>query len=1006
MPTLLLSVLLACAPESAEHASAYQLNDLGDGIGGPKALARGGDYIIENDKMRFAILGARNSFGPGLYGGSLIDADVVREGLEYRNGHGNDRFVEMNPTVNLDISFVTEETQVEILETDDDSAVIRVTAVGKPYLGILVPLRGLTPGKEPAVALVTDYIIRPGEPWLTLRTTATIVPKSGGMDGQTIGEFLPGLGDPESVVEVALGGGVAIGDFYQQGGAIDAFLSNVGFDEAGAIFDAAQDGRNLFWDPFSAEVLGGTADGVSYGLASKQGTLLMPLFASSQTVAIGAMSPAPIDETTGEPEDIPYGTAFTYERIFTVGQGDMGSVVDNVLLAKDIETGIVGGHVLEAGSGKPVSGAKVFVYEPGSEAPWSQWTTDVAWDDTNGDGSFQGTLPVGDWEIQAHEHGRPVGERFGIVVGDQDIEVNLEIGHTGTVGFVVRDEVGEIVPAKLTVMRTDQEALRNPVLGDGFIGGRPESVLFAPFGRAETHLAPGEYTATATRGPEYEIDTLAFSVMANTHLDLDLEVFRSVDTTGWIGADLHVHGNPSFDSGVSPVDRVMTMVSEGVEFMASTDHDFIFDYAPTIEDMNLSHWIRSSVGVEVTPLEMGHFIAFGIEHDFLADAGGAFDWKGNTPGEVLASLEASGAGNIDPVTMVAHPRDGILGYFDQYGFNPHGGIPGVAGQPGTADVSIPLNSQVTDFQIFTEPNFTLEFDAIELFNGKRLDLIRTPTAKEISDYAEDNESVSALDILTRDLTEMDHLEDGTFGLGYGHHGQVDDWFSLLNLGYKHTALANSDTHGKTSIESGCPRNFVQTGTDDPDYVTEAEVALAIREHRVIASYGPFVRFWIDDEGIGSQLVGAGERTLRIESQAPEWMEVSHLELYENGTLIDTWDREQADQSTVIWEVESTVEPTQDSWYVVIASGEGSLFPLFSPVEVPSLELQDIVVEAVGAVIEDTSLLGELVPIPTAHPIYPYALTNPIWIDLDGNGFDAPGIPAWQEEPINPADAEE
>jgi hypothetical protein len=1006
MSTLLLSVLLACAPESAEHATAYQLNDLGDGIGGPKALARKGDYIIENDKMRFGILGARNSFGPGLYGGSLIDADVVREGLEYRNGHGNDRFVELNPTVNLDISFLTEETQIEILDTDDGSAVIRVTALGKPYLGILVPLRGITPGNEPAVAIVTDYILRPGEPWLTLRTTATVVPKSGGMEGLTIGEFLPGLQDPESVVEIALGGGVAMGDFYQQGGAVDAFLSDVGFDEAGAIFAADQEDRNLFWSPFSAEVLGGTADGVSYGMASKKGNLLMPLFASSQTVAIGAMSPAPMDESTGEADDIPLGTAFTYERIFTVGHGDMGSVVDNVLLAKDIESGFVGGHVLEAGSGAPVSGAKVFVYRPGADAPWSQWTTDVAWDDTNGDGSFAGTLPIGDWELQAHEHGRPVSERFTIVVGDEDVEVNLDIGHTGTVAFVVRDESGDTVPAKLTVMRTDQEALRNPILGDGFIGGRPESVLFAPFGHAETHLAPGDYTATATRGPEYEIDTLAFSVGANTHLDLDLAVLHSVDTTGWIGADLHVHGNPSFDSGVNPVDRVMTMVSEGVEFMASTDHDFIFDYAPTIQNMNLGHWIRSSVGVEVTPLEMGHFIAFGIEHDFLADAGGAFDWKGRTPGEILASLEASGAGNIDPVTMVAHPRDGILGYFDQFGFNPHGGIPGLAGQPGTADLSIPLNSQVTDFQIFTEPNFTLKFDALELFNGKRLDLIRTPTAKEISDFAEDNDSVNALDILTRDLTEMAHLEDGTFGLGYGHKGQIDDWFSLLNLGFRHTALANSDTHSMTSVESGCPRNFVQTGTDDPDYVTEAEVASAIREHRVIASYGPFVRFWIDDEGIGSELVGTGERTLRIESQAPSWMGVGHLELYENGTLIDTWDRPETEQSNIIWEIESTVNPGKDSWYVVIASGEGSLFPLFSPVEIPSIELQDIVVEAVGAVIDDTSLLGELIPVPKTHPIYPYALTNPIWIDLGGNGFDAPGIPAWQEAPINPSDAEE
>jgi hypothetical protein len=1006
MSTLLLSFLLACAPESTEHATAYQLNDLGDGIGGPKALARAGDYMIENDRLRFAILGARNSFGPGLYGGSLIDADIVREGLEYRNGHGNDRFVELNPTVNLDISMVTEDAQIEILDTDDGSAVIRVSALGKPYLGILVPLRGITPGNEPAVAIVTDYILRPGEPWITLRTTATVVPKSGGMDGLIEGEVLPPLWEPESVVDVALGGGVALGDFYQQGGAIDAFLSDIGFDESGAIFEAHEAGRNLFWTPFSADILGGTADGVSYGMAAKEGKLLMPLFASSQTVAIGAMAGAPVDETTGEAESMPIGTAFTYERVFTVGEGDIGSVVDNLLLAKNIESGVVKGHVLEAGSGIPASGAKVFVFRPGAEGPWSQWTTDVSWNDTNQDGSFGGTLPVGQWELQVHEHGRPTSERFAIDVSAEDTVLHLEIGASGSVGFEIRDELGDIVPAKVTIMRTDQPALRNPVLGDGEIGGSPEAVLFAPFGHAKTHLAPGEYTATATRGPEYEIETRPFSVFANSHLDLDLGVIRSVDTTGWVGADLHVHGNPSFDSGVSPVDRVMTMVSEGVEFMASTDHDFIFDYAPTIEDLGLGHWIRSTVGVEVTPLEMGHFIAFGIEHDFLADAGGAFDWKGRTPGEVLASLEASGAGNIAPVTMVAHPRDGILGYFDQFGFNPHGGIPGIAGQPGSPDINIPLNSKVSDFQIFTEPNFTLEFDALELFNGKRLDLIRTPTAQEIADYAADPESVNAFDLMTRDMDEMEALENGTFGLGYGHMGQIDDWFTLLNLGYKHTALANSDTHSKTSIESGCPRNFVQTGTDDPDFVTEAEVAAAVRDHRVIASYGPFVRFWVDDMGIGGELSGTGERQLRIESQAPSWMSVSHLELYENGTLIETWDRSEQDQSNIIWEEETTIHPSIDSWYVVIASGEGSLFPLFSPVEVPKIELQDIVVEAVGAVLDDTSLLGVLVPIPRTYPMLPYAITNPIWVDLDGNGFDAPGIPAWQEEPVDPADEEE
>ena len=42
----------------------------------------------------------------------------------------------------------------------------------------------------------------------------------------------------------------------------------------------------------------------------------------------------------------------------------------------------------------------------------------------------------------------------------------------------------------------------------------------------------------------------------------------------------------------------------------------------------------------------------------------------------------------------------------------------------------------------------------------------------------------------------------------------------------------------------------------------------------------------------------------------------------------------------------------------------------------------------------SSLLDPAIPIPRQYAIRPYALTNPIWVDRDGNGFDAPGVPAW------------
>jgi hypothetical protein len=33
---------------------------------------------------------------------------------------------------------------------------------------------------------------------------------------------------------------------------------------------------------------------------------------------------------------------------------------------------------------------------------------------------------------------------------------------------------------------------------------------------------------------------------------------------------------------------------------------------------------------------------------------------------------------------------------------------------------------------------------------------------------------------------------------------------------------------------------------------------------------------------------------------------------------------------------------------------------------------------------------------------PYALTNPIWVDVGGDGWDAPGLPEWMSEPVDPA----
>ncbi|MEZ4241158.1 MAG: CehA/McbA family metallohydrolase [Myxococcota bacterium] len=974
------------------------IGSLEEAVGGPKAVARPGDIVLENDHARLAILGARNSLGPGLFGGSIVDADIVRSDPAFSAGRGRDQLAEVFPTVNMNVTHPTEETDPRSVRViadgaDGGPAVVRVEGRAEPFLSLLGTLWALV--QAPDFYLWTDISASPKHPWFTLRTTLTTAP-----DAVVPGDDPPPPVDaayqsaPFPLIDWAIESGVVLGDFYLSGGSVDVFAPGIGFDEDGAVFDSMQRGDNTFLEPFQFPFLAGVADGVSYGIAPREGDIFVPLFTASQTVAVGAAA-----DGDGSDQRFPPEEALTYERYFFVGHGDVASIVDQYLEARDIPYGTVHGAVLEKNTGTPLSGIDVFVYPPGEDTPYSQFRTDVDPDDRVPDGSFTGRLPVGTWELAAHQRGRPDVSRVRVEVKrGRDVQTVVEAGRFGVLDFTVRDEMGRRVPAKVSLFREDGPATRNPVLGDGFIGGAPEAVVFAMYGEGEVELAPGRYRAVATRGLEYELDRSdPFTIGPAQGVKLELQVARSVDTAGWISADLHVHAQASHDSGVLLADRVRTMVSEGVEFFSSTDHDYLVDYAPTVEALGLEQWVQTAVGNETTTVEVGHFLAFPLAQDFLAEAGGGregVDWTGKTPDEIIESLRMMGrAADHEPFVFVGHPRDGILGYFDQYGFNPYEGRPGVAGEPGVPVIDRPLFSLAND--LLEPTRMSWDFDGLELLNGKRFELLRTPTAPELEGFAAGTSDIDAW--INRTMAEQQALIDGTVGLAPDVNGQVDDWFTLLNLGFTFTALGNSDTHGLHSTEAGCPRNFVQVGEDDPAFLDDQAVADAVRAHRVVASYGPFVRMWIDGKGIGSEVVSDGPVELELDVQAPTWMAVDRVELYENGTLIREWDVPDSPDAMRFHEV-VTLEPQQDSWYVAITQGDSDLSPLFTPVEIPYVDLQQVVTEALGGVESIGNLITPAAPIPRQYQVRPYAITNPIWVDRAGDGFDAPGLPAWWVEP--------
>ena len=93
-----LAIFLAVAPglPSCNDASnllrAKVIEQRAELVGGPVAMADIGDFLLENDQIRVAIRGVKDSPGPGVYGGSILDIDLRRPRLGEQDAQGRDRF--------------------------------------------------------------------------------------------------------------------------------------------------------------------------------------------------------------------------------------------------------------------------------------------------------------------------------------------------------------------------------------------------------------------------------------------------------------------------------------------------------------------------------------------------------------------------------------------------------------------------------------------------------------------------------------------------------------------------------------------------------------------------------------------------------------------------------------------------------------------------------------------------------------------------------------------------
>jgi hypothetical protein len=934
-----------------------------DGLKGPTAFGKAGDYLLQNDQVRVVIQGPGRLFGPLPYGGTILDADLVRA-----DGGSNDQFGELGLLYNFGRTVKAE--QFDVLADGLDGGAVVLAASGddaaNDYLSIrnkLTESLGRVPAADPYVAMplhITNYfVLNPGE--------------------QRV-RFVTALCNTSPQDTAAL----AVGDLTDPGHVLEFFnplACTDGFGFGGLCFGLDR----MSW-------YGYQGDDVAYGYApwkagsptvvERQNATLSVAGITGSIIGANGLSglgswvqPSTSTARDGELRVPPLGRA-VMARDFWVAHtlGELGTLIETARATRLADV-----SVLVREGGQPVAGARVAFSGDDGRAVLT----------TGADGFARGKLRAGPWSAAAWKDGRtPTASQAVDLSNLPSASLTFDLAPARHLTVSVHEANAGPMPAKVTVLcpngpcATKRRAL--VPFTDVTKDPLPDSIalvgLVPASGTATFDLPADQYVVVVSRGPEYSVfpntwPTPTTFDLRTADVTINAVLAKVVDTTGYMSADFHVHAVNSPDSIVTNETRALSFAAEGLDVIVSTDHDVVTDYAPVIARTGLSPFLASVVGEEVSPMEWGHYNAFPLVRNANEPMnGGAIDWAGGdgptlSVGEIFAAMRAKGARTVH----FNHPRGtlGGLGYL-------------------RADTdTMATHADPADFRMAPQPGATAndtkllstDFNALELLNPG---------------------------------------EDSLDGTSDAARSRLNDWFTMLSRGLLVAGTGVSDTHYALLMTGW--RTWVDVGVDAPAQFTPAVMSDRLNSLRAVASNGPFVTmraYRVDGAGaMVTAPVGLGgtvgndprELGVEVEVQVPEYLDVTRVELYlhvpaddascpidplspiakttrvacdgkqnanwpaasitasqavtlssadletvasENGVFFKRWHRK------VNFRLPA---PITDNWVVAMVYGSKSLSPLLFPYPSSS----------------------GTVPMTT-----PFAFTNPIFIDADGNGYDHP-----------------
>lgn len=980
-----------------------------ESVPGPAAQGRVGDFFMANERIRLVIQQPGRAIAPVPYGGNVIDLDFVESPV-------GDQFGELG--LLLLTGRTANFTGGEVVRDGSAGgpAVLRFRGVDvlDDYFDIrALPTvsslfyRELLPDNQLGLKLAVTYILAPGSDALEIIYTlynpntgavstswGNVVDAGGEVDG-----FIPGLGFAAKEVAELIEGPVPLAAYHAQQGQGVTY----GFLPTPTLLDPSAGSRGALVLPVSG------VSAAVYDLGRKQDlftaaalTVKLPPGGGAMRrvlLAIGRRDPAAIEK---------------------LAQAQAPAAVAPVPLAGQV-SGTRAGEQVRIGIRK--------LDWPEHEEPNNVYTM-VQVTGAAGSTEFAASLPPGTYSLRAAASGLRQGPAKTLVVTAQPptappLPVRIQVPEAARINYLILDEGGQPMAGKLTLVGATPEhdaalarsaenldygiaAQRRSLRGDSAAGGLWDGPLL---------VAPGTYRAVVSHGPEWTRHEEKLTLAAGQEVTVTARLFHVLDTSGYLACDFHQHTMNSPDSTIPLEERVVTNLAEGLEFLSSSDHDYITDFEPIIRRLGMDDRMSSVPGEELTPFGFGHFISWPLPVDPASPNLGALDWGGGSgaslsPAGIFDGLRRLGG----KVVQINHPRLATPGPFafqqnfdraalrfdfsQRTFYGDHNAMPVEAAQ-----LDLPENAEV----------FSDRFNSLEIFNG--------------------------LEAAAPDRDGERHSQ--------GTERVLRDYMNFLSLGFIPAAVGSSDTHGRAE-PSGLPRTLVRV-SDDSAAALRAGVAADVvatltaeggAPRDLYSTSGPVLRLWA---GSGARRVGIGGTTqpepgdpgdpeqasgvvhLEVEALCTEWAPVDTIEVFANSTFPSpetgpappamipavcftsrATPAERCRQAAVFGTL--SIEPIdrlrggrylrarlavevpvakllrhnapgargKDVWLLARAFGDRSLFPVV-PGGVRPGPGTDLAALVSGAPI-------------TTSGAFPLAMTNPLFIDVDGGGWRAPFQP--------------